>query len=448
MVNKNRIHFLNRTGKQAENIVYWMSRDQRVNNNWSLLYTKELAERFQINFAVVFCLSDEFLEATIRQYDFMLEGLNELSLQLQLKNIPFYLQIGDPVKNLTKFITEFNITHVITDFDPLRIKRKWQDELIQINRVEMIEIDSHNIVPARFVSDKVEYGAYTLRPKIKKHLPEFLDEFPKLTIQKQTKPFSLQQINWTEINKTLRVNRKVQAIDWLHSGEDSANDMLQLFISEKLIHYDEKRNDPNEDGVSNLSPYLHFGQISAQAIVINTLKSNIDPKFTEGFLEELIIRRELADNFCLNNTNYDKLEGFPIWAQETLNIHRKDEREYTYELPEFEEAKTHDPLWNAAQTEMVISGKMHGYLRMYWAKKILEWSATPEAALKTAIFLNDKYELDGRDPNGYAGCAWSIGGVHDRAWQERPVYGKIRYMNFNGAKRKFNVTNFINKWKI
>jgi deoxyribodipyrimidine photo-lyase len=349
MINKNRIHFLNKTGKKPENIVYWMSRDQRMNNNWSLLYAKELADKFQINFAVVFCLSDEFLGATIRQFDFMLEGLNELSLSLQLKNIPFYLRTGDPVKCLSAFIKEFSISHVITDFDPLKIKRRWQNEIIANNHVEMIEVDAHNIVPARFVSNKVEYGAYTIRPKIKKQLSDFLDEFPELGIQKQTTPFSLQQINWSEINRTLKVNRKVQAIDWLHSGEDSANDMLKLFIAEKLFYYHEKRNDPNEDGSSNLSPYLHFGQISAQAIAQEILKSETDPELAESFLEELIIRKELADNFCLYNKNYDSLEGIHPWAQETLNKHRNDEREFIYDLNDFEEAKTHDQLWNAAQ---------------------------------------------------------------------------------------------------
>ena len=157
----------------------------------------------------------------------------------------------------------------------------------------------------------------------------------------------------------------------------------------------------------------------------------------------MIIRRELSDNFCFYNPNYDHFEGFPAWAQKTLNEHRRDTREYLYNQEQFEKAFTHDPLWNAAQMEMVRKGKMHGYLRMYWAKKILEWTPSPEEAQRIAIYLNDRYELDGRDPNGYAGIAWSIGGVHDRAWGERPVFGKIRYMSFNGAKSKFDVARYI-----
>ena len=196
--------------------------------------------------------------------------------------------------------------------------------------------------------------------------------------------------------------------------------------------------------LSNLSPYLHFGQISAQrvALIVNGLGNHPS---AESFLEELIVRRELSDNFCYYNSDYDSFKGFPEWAKKTLNDHKKDEREFVYTLKKFEEAKTHEDLWNAAQMQLVNTGKLHGYMRMYWAKKILEWSKSPEEALKIAIYLNDKYELDGRDPNGYTGCAWAIGGVHDRAWAERPVYGKIRYMNRNGAKRKFDIEKYISK---
>jgi len=204
-----------------------------------------------------------------------------------------------------------------------------------------------------------------------------------------------------------------------------------------------KRNDPVADGQSNLSPYLHFGQISAQRVALEVENASVDKASRDTFLEELIVRRELADNFCFYTPQYDKFEGFPAWARKTLNAHRKDRRAYSYTLQQFEYAKTHDELWNAAQTEMVKRGKMHGYMRMYWAKKILEWTGSPEKAMETAIYLNDLYGLDGRDPNGYTGIAWSIGGVHDRAWNERPIFGKIRYMSYNGCKSKFDVKRYI-----
>jgi deoxyribodipyrimidine photo-lyase len=190
---------------------------------------------------------------------------------------------------------------------------------------------------------------------------------------------------------------------------------------------------------------LHFGQISAQRIALETKRFNGNKESEKSFLEELIVRRELSDNFCYFNSKYDSFEGFHDWAKTSLNEHRKDQREFVYSLEEFEQAKTHEDLWNAAQQELLITGKLHGYMRMYWAKKILEWSKSPEEALRTTIYLNDKYELDGCDPNGYTGCAWSIGGVHDRPWFERPVYGKIRYMNRNGAKNKFDIESYIKK---
>jgi deoxyribodipyrimidine photo-lyase len=230
-------------------------------------------------------------------------------------------------------------------------------------------------------------------------------------------------------------------VGWLVPGARAAQKVLQIFISENLSRYASERNDPNAQAQSNLSPYLHFGQISAQRVVLELLK--IPPSLSrEAFLEELIVRRELAENFCLYNEAYDAFAGFPAWAQKTLNTHRSDPREFIYTREEFEKAVTHDELWNAAQREMVRTGKMHGYLRMYWAKKILEWSASPEEALATAIFLNDTYELDGRDSNGYTGIAWSIGGVHDRPWFDRPIFGSIRYMNANGLRRKFDSVTY------
>ncbi|RMD48713.1 MAG: hypothetical protein D6830_06350 [Ignavibacteria bacterium] len=197
------------------------------------------------------------------------------------------------------------------------------------------------------------------------------------------------------------------------------------------------------NATSNMSPHLHFGNISAQRMAF--VLAGTDDENHSSYLEELIIRRELSDNYVYYNSNYDNFKGFPNWARRTLDYHRNDEREYLYTLVEFENGATHEELWNAAQKELVSTGKIHGYMRMYWAKKILEWSDSPEEAQRIAIYLNDKYGLDGVDPNGYTGIAWSVGGVHDRAWSERPVFGKVRYMNYNGCKRKFNVEKYIAK---
>ena len=292
----------------------------------------------------------------------------------------------------------------------------------------------------------MEFAAYTLRPKIHKALIEFMDEFPKLKKMGKSE-ISSDRIDWDKIQKSLKINFDVKEVDWIKPGETSALKSLENFLKNKFDNYNEWRNDPTKNGQSNLSPYLHFGQISAQRIALETERLNGNKESAKSFLEELIVRRELADNFCYFNKNYDSFDGFHDWAKTSLNEHRKDEREFVYTLKQFEQAKTHEDLWNAAQMEMVTTGKMHGYMRMYWAKKILEWTKSPEDAMKIAIYLNDKYELDGRDPNGYTGIAWSIGGIHDRPWFERPVYGKIRYMNRNGAEKKFDIKAYIGKYQ-
>jgi deoxyribodipyrimidine photo-lyase len=432
-------------GKGLGPVVYWMSRDQRVLDNWALLYSQELALQKKTPLLVMFGLVPQFLDATIRHYGFMLRGLREVEKDLKAKNIPFVLLEGSPDERIPKFIIRHQIGTLVTDFDPLRVKRDWKKSVIDKLPIPAYEVDAHNIIPCWVASPKQEFAAYTFRPKVRRQLSEFLDDFPSL----KKHPFSWKEKNketdWKAVERNIKVDRAVQQVDWIKPGEKAANQMLYQFIKRRLSAYDQKRNDPSQDGQSHLSPYLHFGQISAQRIAIEIKKSKSRTGDRKAFLEELIVRRELSDNFCFYNEHYDDFQGFPDWAKKTLDEHRKDRREYLYSLEQFEAAQTHDELWNAAQMEVVKTGKMHGYMRMYWAKKILEWTETPEAAIKIAIYLNDKYELDGRDPNGYTGIAWSIGGVHDRAWFPRAVFGKIRYMSFRGARSKFDVNAYVSK---
>lgn len=426
-------------------VVYWMQRDQRVNDNWTLIHSLNKAKEKNLPYAVIFCLVPKFLDATIRQYGFMLKGLKKVEEKLEERKIPFVLLSGEPSEEIPKFVEDADVSLLISDFNPLYISRKWKSEVTSKIDIPYKTIDTHNIVPVTEVSDKAEFAAYTFRPKINKKLIEFADEFPTDIIYRDN-PAKVVKNDWEKIIKNLEIDFKVDEVDWLLPGEEEAEKMMNNFLCKKLTGYKENRNNPNVDAVSNLSPYLHFGHISAQRVYLETLKQNNQNEDVQVFLEELVVRRELSDNFCLYNKDYDNFSGFHEWAQVTLNNHREDKREYLYELNQFEYSETHDKLWNAAQNQMKKSGKMHGYLRMYWAKKILEWTVNPETAIATANYLNDKYELDGRDPNGYTGSAWSIGGVHDRPWFEREVYGKIRYMNFNGAKRKFDVDMFIDNW--
>jgi len=427
-------------------VVYWMSRDQRVHDNWALIYAQKLAIEKGKQLLVIFVLVPDFLEATIRQYGFMLKGLQEVESELDKYNIPFFLLKGDHKKEILKFINKNKASALVSEFDPLRVKRIWKEDVAKQIEIPFYEVDAHNIIPCLTASNKLEFAAYTIRPKIHKLLPEFLDEFPKLKKMPKQDSLATDKVEWDKTISSLKINKEVKEVDWIKPGESEAANALKVFLENRFERYAEDRNDPNKNAISDLSPYLHFGQISAQRVALTVQQFYQKNPSTEAFLEELIVRRELSDNFCYFNPKYDSFDGFHDWAKETLNQHRKDKREFVYSINEFEEANTHEDLWNAAQKELLISGKMHGYMRMYWAKKILEWSKSPEEALRIAIYLNDKYELDGRDPNGYVGCAWSIGGVHDRAWTERLVYGKIRYMNRNGAARKFDVNSYVKKY--
>jgi deoxyribodipyrimidine photo-lyase len=426
-------------------VVYWMSRDQRTRDNWALLYAQDLAVRAKTPLIVVFCLVPEFLGAALRPYAFMLQGLQKVESDLIRQRIVFHLFQGNPEEVLPPYLRMVQAGSLVTDFDPLQPKRLWKSEVARRIEIPFYEVDAHNIVPCWYASPKQEYGAYTLRPKIQRVLSEFLEDFPPLRKHRFFSMEAPKETDWSQVMETLKADPAVAPVNEFQPGEKAARQRLKTFIETRLTSYESDRNDPLKNGQSGLSPYLHFGQIAAQRVVRDVQLSAAPAQSKKVFLEELIIRRELADNFCFYNPCYDLVDGFPAWARTTLDRHRRDPRDYLYTPEQCEQARTHDELWNAAQREMVRTGKMHGYLRMYWAKKILEWTPSPEEALKIAITMNDRYELDGRDPNGYAGIAWSLGGVHDRPWGERKVFGMIRYMSYNGCKSKFDVKGYIQK---
>ena len=441
MLNSQRVKTLKNGSYQGRSVLYWMNRDKRVKDNWALLEAQNLAIEKKAPLIVCFQYFGKFKEANIRQYSFLIKGLLELSNDLKLLNIDFYLIQGRAKHSILKIINDNSVGALFVDYNPLKsYKRKIYNVVNRVS-IPVYQVDAHNIIPVWVTSQKKEFAAYTIRKKIQNNLNTFLTDFPEI----KRHPYgSVSSLNFAyqEIIDKLDIDHGVKEVDWIEPGEDAALRKLAT-LNEVLRGYSLLRNDPNKKALSNMSPYFHFGHISTQRVALEMKNSELDSEDKKAFLEEMIVRRELSDNFCEYEPYYDHFEGFHKWAQETLNDHREDKRDYLYTQDQFEESKTHDPLWNAAQNQMKLEGKMHGYMRMYWAKKILEWSESPEAALQIAIDLNDKYELDGRDPNGYAGIAWSIGGVHDRAWFERPVYGKIRYMNYNGCKSKFNVSNYI-----
>jgi len=453
-VNEKRCSFLNKIKDfniRKGPVLYWMSRDQRVNDNWALIFSQQLSIENKQPLVVVFTLAPSFENAGYFIYEFMLNGLSEVKKTLEKKNIPFFMLLGDPVLKIYDFVISNNIGAVVTDFDPLKVKRKWKGvlaEKLEEKKIPLFEVDAHNLVPCRAASDKKEWGAYTIRPKIERLKEEYTEDFP--AVKNNPFPFAAGSMDFDigRFLKFLNISKKENVDTSVISGEKAALKALNDFLNNKINKYSLDRNDPSKDGCSNLSPYLHFGHICSQSIVLEIERRfEFKDENVKSFLEELIVRKELADNFCFYEKNYDNTGGFPDWSLKTLENHISDKRAYIYAKQEFEESLTHDSLWNAAQRQMVKTAKMNGYMRMYWAKKILEWSPSADEAIKTAIYLNDKYELDGRDPNGYTGISWSIGGVHDRAWGEREVFGKIRYMSSKGAASKFDIKNYINKFK-
>lgn len=452
--------------KNGRCVVYVMSRDQRVHDNHALLYAQNAALKGNQPLVVVFNLLPGTGFRAREHFQFMLEGLKEVEKELSVLNIGFVLCAGSAKEQIKKTIDHLQPSEVVFDFNPLKGPRTMQKALSKKLNCKVSIVDAHNIIPLWVLSDKEEYAAHTIRSKVHRLLAKWLEPYPKLQKQPSKPPLDSAGISWDEAEKHISKFSKNGTKNKFKAGPTAANKELKNFIKLRLSSYASDRNNPTLEGQSNLSPYLHFGQLSAQRVALEIIKTTDQPPLlfrqaklasfegdpthqdsVDSFLEELIVRKELADNYCFYNKDYRSLKGAKDWARESLTKHQADPREYVYSTSEWEQAKTHDQAWNAAQKQMVQTGKMHGYMRMYWAKKILEYSASPQEAIDTAIYLNDRYSLDGGDPNGYTGIMWSIAGVHDRPWFEREVFGKIRYMNEAGLKRKFKLNEYINKWQ-
>ena len=434
----------------AKGIVYWMFREQRVDDNWALLYAQKMALKTKVPLYVVHCCLPSFLNGAIRQYKFSYYGLKEVVQSLKNKNISFHELHGFPHEVIPSFLVDNEMGALVCEFFPLRCVREWTDDMLAKlpNHVPVAQVDAHNIVPCWVTSEKQEYAARTIRNKVNSKLPEFLTHFPDVVYHPHDSKLRQPKIDFDQVIENLTADRTIDHATWITPGPSAGIAMLETFCTKKLKDYEPGRNNPVKDSLSNLSPYFHFGQLAPQRAVLEVSKYKSKHKASvDAFLEETIVRRELSDNFCFYNKDYDNMNGAPEWVKKTLKDHLKDKREHIYSEEQFEKAKTHDDLWNAAQKQMVREGKMHGFLRMYWAKKILEWTKNPEDALAIAIKLNDKYNYDGRDPNGYVGCMWSICGIHDMGWTERAIFGKVRFMNYKGCQRKFDVPAFVKKYK-
>ncbi len=444
MIQPERIKFLNQKDiKQEDYVLYWMQASQRSEYNHALEYAILKANELGVPVVVYFGLTDRFPEANQRHYFFMLEGLKEA--QVSLKNRGIQMVVWHKSPELGAAELSRHACLMVTDRGYLRVQREWRQAAAQRCDCLVVQVESDVVVPVEAASPKEEYAAATIRPKIKKKWAAFLTSLRENEPQKDSLNLTFDSLNLGDPGKViarLDIDRSVDRVNTLHGGTTAARSHLDIFLEQKLNDYPEQRNDPNRDVLSNLSPYLHFGQISPLTIALEVMKTGSPGK--DAYLEELIVRRELSMNFVFYNPYYDNYQGLPEWARKTLAEHQKDRRGHIYSLEDLEQARSHDPYWNAAQLEMVHAGKMHGYMRMYWGKKILEWTETPQQGFRFTLYLNNKYELDGRNPNGFTGTAWCFG-KHDRAWAERPIFGKVRYMNANGLKRKFDADAYVKK---
>jgi deoxyribodipyrimidine photo-lyase len=426
-------------------VVYWMQRAQRALDNPALDVAVQAANVLKLPCVIFFAPVPFYPHANLRHYAFLQQGIADIAEMAEKHGVGFVLR-RFPDHSLIKFCDEVKAALVVGDENPLRETREWREIAAKRLKVPLWTVDADVIVPTKLLR-KQQYAARIIRPRLKAHFEEFL--VPCANSKARTlwrMPRELQHLDWREIadiTEGWQLDRSVKPVDSFRGGTKEALRLLDEFVSHKLAHYPERHSDATQDGTARLSPYLHFGHIGPHTVALAVENANAPRAAKDDFLDQLITWRELAINMVHFNPMYDSIECGENWAHNTLAEHTHDPRPILYTSKQLEHAETYDELWNAAQLQMVHAGWMHNYLRMYWAKKILEWSKTPQLAYKTAVYLNDKYFLDGRDPNGYAGIAWSIVGKFDRPWFPRPIFGTVRYMARSGAEKKFNVEKYI-----
>ena len=447
LIHHERVRRLNdRMSRVGKYVLYWMQQSQRAEFNHALEYAAQRANELSLPLVVGFGLTDGYPEANARHYRFMLEGLSEIGPALDRRGIRFVVQKGSPDDVAIELSRD--AAAVVCDAGWLRPQQQWRSKVADNVACELVQIESDAVVPVETASNKREYAARTLRPKIQKLIDKFLVELKPTPVKKDSLSITFDGLDLSDVDAalaSLNIDRSIEPVSaFFQGGTSRAKTILRKFLDQSFDGYADNRSQPQTDDVSHMSKYLHFGQISPVEVALTARKHRGRGENVASFLEELIVRRELAQNFVRFTSDYVKFSCLPDWAQATLKKHSKDKREHVYTKAEFRDAKTHDPYWNAAMNEMRYTGYMHNYMRMYWGKKILEWTTSPEYAHRVALELNNSYFLDGRDANSYANINW-IFGLHDRPWGERPVYGTVRSMSAAGLERKCDIDSYVAK---
>ena len=450
MMPSGRIIPLNQHPPQVKSayVLYWMQAAQRAQANHALCFASQEADRLGLPLLTLFVLS-EYPQATPPQYRWMLAGLRQTAAILQDAGIGFLLRRGNPLDIVLEVASQAAL--VVVDRSPSRWAVSLKKSLAELARTRVVEVDGESLIPEALASPKQEWSARTLRLKIDGAIDGYAQEpVPEVPTPhaRYSRAHGIGADLYTafdgQTKPAYQGDRSPEQVLRAEPGEMAALVTLEHFVTNKLDSYDFARNDPTKDGTSSLSAYLHFGHISP-LVVIKAAREADSPGFP-AFREQCIVRRELCRNFTrYRHADYDSWEGLPAWSRSTLEAASLERRTYNYSRAQFEAAETHDTYWNAAQEQLVRSGTIHNYMRMYWGKMLLAWSANPQDAFSTALYLNDRYALDGRDPNGWAGIGWCFG-LHDRPWPHQPFFGTVRAMSSKGLRRKFDADQYARTW--
>ena len=428
-------------------VVYWLQRAQRALDNPALEVAIQCGNALGLPVVAYFSVIPNYPNANLRHYHFLQQGLHDVAEGMAERGVGFVVRRPTDGDTLEAFLEEVQAAVLIGDENVCREPERWRSALAKKLRIPFLTVDADVVVPSA-VFGKAFVLLHHLRPKLHAQLEEFLLPVRKLELQTHWKLKLATYPLTKDITAGFdKLDRTVGPVDTLHGGTRAGLKRLNKFVDTQLADYDEKRNHPEISGTSQMSAYLHYGHLSPITIALAVREAQSQGKASkevcDKYLDELIGWRELSVLFCKYNPNYDNWECAEPWAKKTLLAHAGDARPWSYTLEQLENAQTHDDLWNASQRQMVRDGWMHNYVRMYWAKKILEWAPDAARAFEWAVTLNDRYELDGRDPNGYSGIAWAIVGKHDRPWFDRPIFGLIRYMSGESTGKKFDSKRYM-----
>lgn len=424
--------------------------NRRVEFNHALLYAVEIANRLSLPVLFYEGLTCTYEYANGRLHTFILQAVPETARRLKKAGIgyAFYLRRKRESRNDVLYQLAKYAAAVVTDDYPTFIARRHNARVPDKLDAAYYVVDSSCVVPMQEIPER-QYAAYTIRPRIHRLLPKYLHAPDALKVKKRFSggiPDFHTQVtdeNIPELVRSCEIDHSVSPSLSFRGGTLTAQKLLKYFLENNLRRYAQERNEPSEHATSHMSPYLHFGQISSLEIALATQEYAHHHKLIASeYLEELIVRRELAFNYTRHVDDPQNLKNLPEWCQQNMRKHARDKRNPAYTPRQIELAETYDELWNATQKEMILRGKIHGYYRMYWGKKIIEWSPAYQEAVDTMVHIHGKYALDGRDPNTYTNILWCFG-LHDRPWPERPIFGKMRYMSLEGMKRKTNTRAYI-----